>query len=356
MFAEHATHRCCTHTLTFMTLIMTTIVWIAVPAVGQDRGDHESHHQAADKPINAMCPIGKEPIQKSAPTVQYKGHTLGFCCPGCDKAFLDWSEDKKDEFVRLALAGKEPGHQTHSDQPATTQPDELKSDPYLLETCPVSGQKLGSMGDPVVKEYDGREVRFCCAGCVGKFEADKDKYFAEIDKKMIERQLPYYPLATCVVMGDEELGSMGEPVNRIYKNRLVRFCCKMCVKKFNENPQKFLEKLDKAVIERQREHYPFQTCAVMGDSKLGSMGDPVEKVYGTRLVKFCCSGCIKKFEENPTAFVQRLDKAWKEHGHMPGARNAHHDDDHDHDHKDRDHDHEGHGHDADDHDDHDHNG
>ena len=84
----------------------------------------------------------------------------------------------------------------------------------------------------------------------------------------------------------------------------------------------------------------------MDNSKLGSMGDPVEKVYGTRLVKFCCAGCIKKFEENPTAFIQRLDKAWKGSGHLPGvAGETHHDD-----HEDRDHDNDGHGYGDDNHD------
>jgi hypothetical protein len=55
--------------------------------------------------------------------------------------------------------------------------------PYPLDSCIVSGEKLGSMGDPIVKVYDGREVRFCCSGCVKKFEADKAGYLAKIDAK-----------------------------------------------------------------------------------------------------------------------------------------------------------------------------
>ena len=55
--------------------------------------------------------------------------------------------------------------------------------PYPLDSCIVSGEKLGGMGEPVVKVYDGREVRFCCSGCVKKFEADKAGYFAKIDAK-----------------------------------------------------------------------------------------------------------------------------------------------------------------------------
>ncbi|MEK7731909.1 MAG: hypothetical protein AAB363_08640, partial [Planctomycetota bacterium] len=34
-----------------------------------------------------------------------------------------------------------------------------------------------------VNVYDGREVRFCCSGCVKRFEADKAGYLAKIDAK-----------------------------------------------------------------------------------------------------------------------------------------------------------------------------
>ena len=37
--------------------------------------------------------------------------------------------------------------------------DAPKGDLYTLDTCAVSGGKLGGMGDPVIKEYDGREIR-----------------------------------------------------------------------------------------------------------------------------------------------------------------------------------------------------
>jgi len=54
---------------------------------------------------------------------------------------------------------------------------------YPLTTCVVSGEKLGEMGAPVVTNYKGTEVRFCCSGCVKKFNADPDKYLAKLDKK-----------------------------------------------------------------------------------------------------------------------------------------------------------------------------
>ena len=59
-----------------------------------------------------------------------------------------------------------------------------------------------------------------------------------------------YLLKTCPV-SDEELGGMGKPVEMIYRttgqpDRLVRFCCKMCVPKFKKEPAKYLAALDAA--------------------------------------------------------------------------------------------------------------
>jgi hypothetical protein len=61
-----------------------------------------------------------------------------------------------------------------------------------------------------------------------------------------------YPLDTCVVSGEKlEAGDMGDPVDYVYKqegkpDRLVRFCCKMCVGKFKKNPAKYLQAIDEA--------------------------------------------------------------------------------------------------------------
>lgn len=53
-----------------------------------------------------------------------------------------------------------------------TAPAAAKS-AYPLDVCIVTGEKLGAMGDPVVKLYDGREVQFCCAGCIKDFRRTK---------------------------------------------------------------------------------------------------------------------------------------------------------------------------------------
>jgi YHS domain-containing protein len=211
--------------------------------------------------------------------------------------------------------------------PAAANAGELATGPaatgdsYTLDKCAVTGQKLGAMGAPVIYNFKGREVRFCCKGCAGKFEANPANYFKGIDAALVRQQLPYYPLDTCLVTG-EKLGAMGDPVNTIYKNRLVRFCCAGCVAKFEKEPAKYIAALDKAVIEKQKPTYPLETCVVTGQ-KLGSMGDPVEYVVGNRLVRLCCAGCVKQLRQDPLASLAKLDAAAKaRQGGAPGTGRA----------------------------------
>ena len=258
---------------------------------------------AQDEAINKMCPIGEEPIDGKT-FATYDGHKLGFCCGGCDTKFLAWSKEKKDAFVAAALAGQDK-------KPEAAKAKERAAEPYTLSTCPVSGEKLGSMGDPFVLTVEGRDVKLCCKGCVGKIEKDPAKYLAVVDEGFVSQQRPYYPLSTCVVSG-EPLVEDGKDIalEVVHKNRLFRLCCKGCVKKLKAKPATYFTALDSAVKRAQAKDYPLETCIVREKSKLGSMGDPAELVVGNRLVRFCCSGCQPKFDENPAKFLVRLDAAW----------------------------------------------
>lgn len=51
-----------------------------------------------------------------------------------------------------------------------------------------------------------------------------------------------YPLDYCVVT-DNELGSMGKVITKVYGDQQIKFCCKPCVAKFEKNPKKYLAKL-----------------------------------------------------------------------------------------------------------------
>ncbi len=66
-----------------------------------------------------------------------------------------------------------------------------------------------------------------------------------------------YPLTTCVVSGDKLDGDMGAPFDYIYKengkpDRLVRLCCKNCVKDFLKDPAKYLKMIDDAAAAKAK--------------------------------------------------------------------------------------------------------
>ena len=56
---------------------------------------------------------------------------------------------------------------------------ELK--PYTLKTCIVSDEKLGGMGEPYVHKYEGREIKFCCKGCLKDFNKDPKKFVQKLE-------------------------------------------------------------------------------------------------------------------------------------------------------------------------------
>ncbi len=201
----------------------------------------------------------------------------------------------------------------HRDENAKADRKPLTMNVYALDTCPVTGAKLGSMGDPVIKEYehDGatREVRFCCPPCIETFEEEKEKYFSEIDEKLIEQQTAHYPLENCIVSG-RALEESETVVDLIHQGRLVRFCCPGCPQRFNADPDRYMTRLDDAIIRQQRENYPLETCVVAG-SKLGSMGEPDEIIVGGTLVRFCCAGCRGGFRDDPAAHLATIRDAWR---------------------------------------------
>jgi len=70
----------------------------------------------------------------------------------------------------------------HADGTNTVKATESKPTPYPLDTCVVSGDKLGDMGKPVVFIYQDKakginqEIKFCCPDCKPQFLKDPDKY------------------------------------------------------------------------------------------------------------------------------------------------------------------------------------
>jgi YHS domain-containing protein len=82
-------------------------------------------------------------------------------------------------FAALALITASCNKQ--EEKSASTTKSESASKPYPLEACLVSGEKLGSMGDAIIINHEGQEIKFCCDSCVPKFKKDPAKYLSKLE-------------------------------------------------------------------------------------------------------------------------------------------------------------------------------
>ena len=65
-------------------------------------------------------------------------------------------------------------------------------DPYSLDTCPVSGEKVGKDAVTVVLEgmsdakLNGTQVKFCCPKCEASFKADPAKFTGKMNDAIVK--------------------------------------------------------------------------------------------------------------------------------------------------------------------------
>lgn len=50
--------------------------------------------------------------------------------------------------------------------------------------CPVTGEPLGSMGDPIPVTVQGRTIQVCCQGCVAAVQKNPEKYLKAVDDEL----------------------------------------------------------------------------------------------------------------------------------------------------------------------------
>ena len=67
------------------------------------------------------------------------------------------------------------------DTAAPTAEETAAAKPYTLDVCIVSGEKLGSMGEPITIVHEGQEIKFCCDSCPPKFKKDPAKFLGKLE-------------------------------------------------------------------------------------------------------------------------------------------------------------------------------
>jgi hypothetical protein len=176
---------------------------------------------------------------------------------------------------------------------------------YPLSTCPISGEKLGPKATEFVVQ--GRLVRTCCNDCKAQIVQDPSPLLKKLDAAVVAQQKADYPLATDPITGAK---LDDKAIDHVYGMRLVRLADKESVAAFEKDPKTAMAKVDAAYVKAQTAAYPLKTCIVSGE-ELGGMGEAYDKLYGTRLVRFCCSSCTESFEKEPATYLKKLDDAKK---------------------------------------------
>lgn len=219
------------------------------------------------------------------------------------------------------------------------------------KVCPVTGQPLGSMGDPIPVTVGGNTIYVCCAGCVDKVQAEFPKYLAMISGstgqvppgseevrpgvfKTVAADQPFIAAQQkCPVM-DEPLGGMGAPLKVHANGKAIYICCAGCAKKIQAEPAKYLQILadhgvtaptlqstDAGVVSANGEEVrpgvfkvtasestfvaAQKLCPVM-DEPLDGMGGPYRVNVDGKAVYICCPGCAKKLQANPQTYLEKL--------------------------------------------------
>jgi multidrug efflux pump subunit AcrA (membrane-fusion protein) len=267
-------------------------------------GDRKLAEQQRTCPVLASSRLGSmgPPVK-----LALEGETVFLCCSGCTaKAKADPAATVK----RVKELRSQP-----ADAPPANQPPPPKND--LFAQSDVSPEAS-------VKEIGEALARLSPA----------DRQLA------IAQQF-------CAVSNTSRLGSMGPPVKVMVKGEPIFLCCDGCEQSAKEDPEGMLrrakelraksqptadgsspksttapafveekppasadeKKYEAAIARLPAADRPLATsqkfCAVLAESRLGSMGPPAKIVLNGEPVFLCCKGCEQAAKANPQAAVAR---------------------------------------------------
>ena len=130
-----------------------------------------------------------------------------------------------------------------TDTESASETDRLLVDAQGI--CPVSGQKLGSHGDPVKATVGEQTIFLCCKGCVGK-DIPKENW-SKVLQTMAAAQ------GVCPVM---KRALPKKPASLVVDGRTVFVCCNPCIAKVQADPGKYVAVVDQLLSNNQKAERP----------------------------------------------------------------------------------------------------
>ncbi len=108
-------------------------------------------------------------------------------------------------------------------QPGVVNADQLKM--KVQDICPVSGNKLGTHGQPIKVKLGQETLFLCCQGCVK--QRVNPQHWATIHANFARAQ------GICPVM---KKPLPKQPKWTVINGQLIYVCCPPCAKKLEQNP------------------------------------------------------------------------------------------------------------------------
>ncbi len=176
----------------------------------------------------------------------------------------------------------------------------------VQKICPVSGNELASVDNPMKVKIGAEEIFLCCKRCAkGKIDA---KHWVTIHKNFAAAQ------GICPVM---EKPLPANPKSTNINGQTIYICCPPCTKKIRAEPKKYLTKLagyyrnataankPEAKVgptgktaahldnlsERDQLKVAVQKICPVSGKPLGRMGTPLKVKVGGMDTFLCCEGC-----------------------------------------------------------------
>lgn len=250
--------------------------------------------------------------------VMVEGQPVFLCCDGCKKQALakpaktlakvaelkaKRSDNTKENAAATSAEMPSPPGLLSANEEAEIYAELAKlpaADRALAEAqrfCPISeGSRLGSMGTPVKVVLDGQPVFLCCEGCDQDALKNPKQTLQEVAKlkEQVKQGRENEPKASSQSATANE-GTSAE------EREIAEALAAMASE-------------ERKLAEQQR------FCAVLTESRLGSMGTPIKLSIDGETVFICCKGCTKKALADKAKTLKSVERLVRENKSRPPRR------------------------------------
>lgn len=179
------------------------------------------------------------------------------------------------------------------------------ADRFYFDHCPLCATRFGVRGEAIEVMHGERELRFCSPSCVEAFHHNPAAGLRRIDAEMIADQRPFYPLKHSLYSAES---LPDRPIEFIWGNRLFRARNEEERRRILADPADAIVRLDRAVIDAQRPTYGMpDKCPVQGD--ILSSEQRIDIVVANRMIRLCCRRCVRVVRARPYQYLAMVEYA-----------------------------------------------